>query len=228
MTNLPDLSPVWQSICPTMSALGRKAIQDALVLDGSEVLPPAPLIFRAFDEVPPDRCRVVILGLDPYPTPGHAMGLSFSVPNGRPRARTFNNIAKEYAADLGFPLATSDLTQWAERGVLLANVALTVRSGKAKSHIKLWEKFAASWIAALANHDSSRVWLLWGNDAQKFLPIINAGSAPHRVIATSHPSPLAARHSFFGSKPFSRVNGELASLGHPPINWKLDSQSSLF
>lgn len=228
MTSLPILSPAWQEICPTINILGTKAVQGALALDGNKVLPPFHLIYRAFDLVSPDQCRVVILGLDPYPTPGHAMGLSFSVPYGRPRARTFNNIAKEYETDLGFPLATSDLTPWAERGVLLANVALTVRSGAAKSHLDLWKGFTDAWVAALANHIGTRVWVLWGRDAEKLLPIISAGSATNRVIVSSHPSPLAARHSFFGSKPFSQVNAELDSLGQPAINWKLDLQPSLF
>lgn len=225
---MQKISPQWLTLCPSLQSLGEAAINAAVALDGDRVLPSLDKVYHAFDLVPPGDCRAVILGLDPYPTRGHAMGLAFSVPYGRSWARSLKNIAKEYESDLGFALETSNLTEWANRGVLLANVGLTVKEGKAKSHLKLWEEFTDTWVSALAGSGLPLVWVLWGNDAQKYLPLIEASGDRQRVLISPHPSPLSARRGFFGSKPFSRVNSELASLGQPPVHWSLDVQPALF
>lgn len=224
----PTLSKAWLDLNPALGPLGEEAIYAAIQRDGSSVLPSVERIFRAFQMVSPAQCRVVLVGLDPYPTPGHAMGLSFSVPYGVNWAKTLRNIAKEYESDLGFPLSTSDLTQWAERGVLLANMALTVRAGEAKSHLDLWSNFTRAWVQSLADFPTSRVWLLWGNDAKTILPLVEAGSARQRILTAPHPSPLAAYRGFFGSRPFSRANEALASLGEAPVDWSLEVQPQLF
>jgi len=224
----PILSKEWLALNPALETLGEAAIRAALARDGSNVLPPVDLIYRAFQIVPPASCRVVLVGLDPYPTPGHPMGLSFSVPYGTTWAKTLRNIAKEYESDLGYPLAQSDLTQWAERGVLLANMALTVKRGVSKSHIALWSAFTTAWVTSLAATPEPRVWILWGNDAKELEPLILAGGPQQRILTSSHPSPLAAHRSFFGSKPFTRANEELSKLGVPAIDWKLELQPQLF
>lgn len=192
--------------------------------EGREYLPSGENVLRAFTR-PFDRVRVLIVGQDPYPTPGHAVGLSFSVaPDVRPIPRSLANIFKEYSDDLGFPTpATGDLSPWADRGVLLLNRVLTVEPGAAASHRKKgWEAVTEQAISALVarneREDSAGlVAVLWGRDAATLVPML--GDTP--TIQSAHPSPLSASRGFFGSKPFSRVNELLVAGGHDPVDWEL-------
>lgn len=209
------LPTTWASLSIDVAATCQSI--EARIPDHRDVYPPAPLRFRAFEAVAPAQVRVVILGMDPYPTQGHACGLSFSVPTGVAKLPpTLKNIIKEFEADQGVALPTTDFTAWAEQGVLLANAALSVH-GKPGSHSKLWVPFTEAWIRALQSLEQPCVWVLWGNDAQAFRPLITGQK--QRIIATPHPSPLAAYRGFFGSRPFSRCNELLSELDCPPIRW---------
>lgn len=186
---------------------------------GRGYLPPGPDVLRAFT-FPMARVKVLIVGQDPYPTPGHAMGLSFSVaPAVRPLPRSLANIVAEYGADLGYPApASGDLTAWAQRGVLLLNRVLTVRAGAPASHRgKGWEEVTECAIRALVARDQPLVAILWGRDAATLTPMLTG--CP--VIASAHPSPLSANRGFFGSRPFSRANELLAAAGAEPVDWRL-------
>jgi uracil-DNA glycosylase len=186
---------------------------------GRGYLPPGPDVLRAFT-FPMDQVKVLIVGQDPYPTPGHAMGLSFSVaPGVRPLPRSLANIVAEYGADLGYPApASGDLTAWAQRGVLLLNRVLTVRAGAPASHRgKGWEEVTECAIRALVARDQPLVAILWGRDAATLTPMLTG--CP--VIASAHPSPLSANRGFFGSRPFSRANELLAAAGAEPVDWRL-------
>jgi len=186
---------------------------------GRGYLPPGPDVLRAFT-FPMAQVKVLIVGQDPYPTPGHAMGLSFSVaPGVRPLPRSLANIVAEYSADLGYPApASGDLTAWAQRGVLLLNRVLTVRAGAPASHRgKGWEEVTECAIRALVARDQPLVAILWGRDAATLTPML-AGCP---VIASAHPSPLSANRGFFGSRPFSRANELLAAAGAEPVDWRL-------
>ena len=187
---------------------------------GHRYLPAGPNVLRAFT-FPFERVRVLIVGQDPYPTPGHAVGLSFSVAaDVRPLPRSLENIFTEYGKDLGHPApANGDLGPWAERGVMLLNRVLTVRPGNPASHRgKGWEAVTEAAIRALVARDRPLVAILWGRDAQSLTPML--GETP--VIASVHPSPLSASGGFFGSKPFSRANEILRGLGAEPVDWALD------
>ena len=190
-------------------------IAAALAQDPRDVLPPAEHTFAALERCPPDRTRVVILGQDPYPTPGHAHGLAFSAAAGtRPLPRSLANIFKEMKDDLGAAPEDCDLRFWADQGVLLLNTALTTPAGVPQGHAKLgWARLTRQVVARLA--DRPRAFLLWGRPAQSFAP----QGAGHLVIATTHPSPLSARKGFFGSRPFSTVNRWLMERGDTPIDW---------
>jgi uracil-DNA glycosylase len=186
---------------------------------GRGYLPPGPDVLRAFT-FPMAEVKVLIVGQDPYPTPGHAMGLSFSVaPGVRPLPRSLANIVAEYGADLGYPApASGDLTAWAQRGVLLLNRVLTVRAGAPASHRgKGWEEVTECAIRALVARDQPLVAILWGRDAATLTPMLTG--CP--VIASAHPSPLSANRGFFGSRPFSRANELLAAEGAEPVDWRL-------
>ncbi|MDK7180194.1 uracil-DNA glycosylase [Corynebacterium riegelii] len=181
-------------------------------------LPSGNNILRAFNQ-PMDEVRVLILGQDPYPTPGHPMGLAFSTQPGVPAPRSLVNIYKELNADLGIPPRTDgDLSSWANQGILLLNRVLTVRPGEPGSHRgKGWEDVTECAIRGLVARDTPLVAILWGRDAQtaqKFL-----GDTP--VIASPHPSPLSASRGFFGSRPFSRANEALLAQGAEPVDWAL-------
>lgn len=185
------------------------------------ILPPAETVFAALTAVQPDDVRVIILGQDPYPTPGHAHGLSFSVARDiRPLPRSLGNIFKELADDLGISPTHGNLSGWADQGVLLLNTALTVRAGDAGSHAKIgWHDLTTEVLEALASKDAL-VWILWGKHAQSYRSIIDAGAGTGAlVIESAHPSPLSARRGFFGSKPFSRTNIHLKNHGFAPIDW---------
>jgi len=177
------------------------------------VLPAPERMFAALALTPPEAVRAVILGQDPYPTPGHANGLAFSVePDVRPLPRSLGNIYRELEDDLGHRPETGDLSGWAKNGVLLLNTALSVRAGEAGSHARLgWDALIAEILADVAARDGI-AWVLWGKHAQKFRPLIEAGEGKDRlIIESAHPSPLSARRGFFGSKPFSRVQAHSGS-----------------
>ena len=186
-----------------------------------DVLPARFDVYRAFLLTPPASVNVVILGQDPYPTPGYAHGLAFSV---RPNVRipaSLRNLFRERRDDLGIPPATiGNLTAWAERGVLLLNRVLTVRAGDAGSHRNRgWETLTERVISAISQGSRRVVFILWGNDAQNVRPHIDA--TQHIILESAHPSPLSARRGFFGSKPFSRANAALVEFGREPIDWQL-------
>ena len=195
---------------------------------GRGYLPAGPNVLRAFT-FPFDDVRVLIVGQDPYPTPGHAVGLSFSVaPEVTPLPRSLANIFNEYTADLGHPQpACGDLTPWAQRGVLLLNRVLTVCPGNPASHRgKGWEAVTECAIRALAARSQPMVAILWGRDASTLTPMLagaggSPGVSPCGVIESPHPSPLSASRGFFGSRPFSRANELLAAMGADPIDWRL-------
>ncbi|MFC9836618.1 uracil-DNA glycosylase [Rhodococcus sp. NPDC127530] len=191
----------------------------AEIADGREYLPAGENVLRAFTH-PFSEVKVLIVGQDPYPTPGHAVGLSFSVaPDVRPVPRSLGNIFTEYSKDLGYETPTTgDLTPWSRQGVLLLNRVLTVQPGLPASHRKKgWEAVTEQAIRALVARPEPLVAILWGRDASTLKPML--GDVP--TIESAHPSPLSASRGFFGSRPFSRANELLDSLGAEPVNWQL-------
>jgi len=192
----------------------------AEIAAGQRYLPAGQNVLRAFT-FPFEQVRVLIVGQDPYPTPGHAVGLSFSVaPEVRPLPRSLANIFTEYVDDLGYPAPTTgDLTPWAERGVMLLNRVLTVRPGTPASHRgKGWEAVTECAIRALVARRQPLVAVLWGRDASTLKPMLGADCV---AIESPHPSPLSASRGFFGSRPFSRANELLEKMGADPIDWRL-------
>ncbi|NLE80840.1 MAG: uracil-DNA glycosylase [Rhodococcus sp.] len=186
---------------------------------GRGYLPAGENVLRAFT-LPFDEVKVLVLGQDPYPTPGHAVGLSFSVaPEVSPVPRSLANIYKEYSADLGLPTPSNgDLTPWSRQGVMLLNRVLTVAPGEAASHRrKGWEAVTEQAIHALVARPNPLVAILWGRDAASVKPML--GDVP--VIESPHPSPLSASRGFFGSRPFTRANALLQELGGEPVDWRL-------
>lgn len=186
---------------------------------GRPYLPAGSQVLRAFTR-PLADVRVLIVGQDPYPTPGHPVGLSFSVaPDVRPLPRSLANIYAELHADLGIaPAGHGDLSAWFDQGVLLLNRVLTVRPGAPGSHRgQGWETVTQCAIEALVARGGPLVAILWGRDAQTLRPALTGVD----IIASPHPSPLSARSGFFGSRPFSRANASLAAQGAPPIDWAL-------
>ncbi len=182
-------------------------------------LPAGDDVLRAFTR-PFSDVRVIIVGQDPYPTPGHPMGLSFSVqPDVRPIPRSLVNIFRELVDDVGtHPPSTGDLTPWADDGVLLLNRVLTVTPGRPASHRgRGWEEVTEHAIRALVERGGPLVAILWGNQAQTLRPLL--GEVP--IIASPHPSPLSASRGFFGSRPFSRANELLVEQGGRPVRWAL-------
>ncbi|MFB9908031.1 uracil-DNA glycosylase [Allokutzneria oryzae] len=206
------LAPVEDRI----TAMGEFLRQE--IAAGREYLPAGENVLRAFQQ-PFDDVRVLIVGQDPYPTPGHAVGLSFSVaPGVRPPASLIN-IFKEYQQDLDLPLPTSgDLSPWVDQGVLLLNRALTVEPRKPAAHRgKGWEEITEQAIRALAERDKPLVAILWGRDARNLRPIMP--NVP--CVESAHPSPMSAHNGFFGSRPFSKANQLLEEQGAQPVEWKL-------
>ncbi|NLG20820.1 MAG: uracil-DNA glycosylase [Actinomycetales bacterium] len=222
IATLVDLvHPSWaRSLAPATGVvrdLGRYLREE--VAAGRGYLPAGEHVLRAFQQ-PLDQVRVLIVGQDPYPTPGHAVGLSFSVaPDVRPVPRSLQNIYAELSTDLGLPAPTTgDLSPWADHGVLLLNRVLTVRPGASASHRgKGWEQVTDLAIAALAARGGPLVAILWGRDARSLAPAL--GDVP--TIESAHPSPLSARSGFFGSRPFSRANELLVAQGGQPVDWRL-------
>ena len=186
---------------------------------GRTYLPAGPNVLRAFTQ-PFAEVRVLIVGQDPYPTPGHPVGLSFSVePHVRPVPRSLQNIFRELGTDLGLPTPVNgDLSPWASHGVLLLNRVLTVAPGAPGSHRgKGWEAVTEQAIRALAARGKPLVAILWGRDAQTLVPMLG----PVARIESAHPSPMSADRGFFGSRPFSRANALLAEQGADPVDWTL-------
>ena len=186
---------------------------------GHRYLPAGPNVLRAFT-FPFDRVRVLIVGQDPYPTPGHAVGLSFSVAaDVRPLPRSLTNIFTEYRDDLGAPAPSNgDLTPWAQQGVMLLNRVLTVRPANPASHRgKGWEAVTECAIRALVDREQPLVAVLWGRDACTLKPMLGDTA----TIESPHPSPLSASRGFFGSRPFSRANELLEKMGAEPVDWRL-------
>lgn len=188
-------------------------------LDGQDWLPGADRVFAALALTPPGKARVVILGQDPYPTPGHANGLAFSVSAGTALPRSLRNILAELQGDLGAAPPDGDLSGWARQGVLLLNTALSVAPGRAGAHAGWGWQHLARQAVARAQAVRPLAFILWGAHAQKALA--GLPRAQDLVIATAHPSPLSAQRGFFGSRPFSRVNDWLAAQGEAPIDWAL-------
>ena len=186
------------------------------------ILPHSSLWFNSLNTTPFEAVKVVIIGQDPYPTPGHAHGLCFSVlPDVKPLPKSLLNINKELLDDCGVNNQHSGYLQsWAEQGVLLLNAVLTVEAGKANAHQNHgWEKLTDAIIHQLNNHKDNLVFILWGSYAQKKGAIIDRKR--HYVIESVHPSPLSAYRGFFGSKPFSKTNQYLISHGLSPITWQI-------
>ncbi|UYK41619.1 uracil-DNA glycosylase [Microbacterium terricola] len=191
----------------------------AEVAAGRGYLPAGDHVLRAFQR-PLGQVKVLIVGQDPYPTPGHPIGLSFAVERHvRPLPRSLSNIYQELEADLGVPRAAhGDLSAWSDQGVMLLNRVLTVTPGAPASHRGWgWEKVTEHAIRTLVARDAPLVAILWGRDAAGLTPLL--GSTP--IVSSAHPSPLSARRGFFGSRPFSRVNELLAEQGAAPVDWRL-------
>lgn len=193
-------------------------VRAQLQAEQTPVYPPRERIFAALEACPPERTRVIILGQDPYHTPGKADGLAFSIPQGFPgRLDSLGNIFKELKSDLDVTRSRTDLSDWAAQGVLLLNTALSVPEGRPKAHAHIgWEQLVAEVLGRL--DDAPRAVILWGKPAQG-LGTRHLKHKGHLRVESAHPSPLSVRLGFFGSRPFSRVNGWLVAQGMAPIDW---------
>lgn len=219
------LDPGWEkALTPVKELFAGVADQlKAKRAGGEQILPEPDNVLRAFRQ-PFEQVKVLIVGQDPYPTPGHAIGLSFAVEKHvRPLPKSLQNIYRELHDDVGVtPPAHGDLSGWANQGVLLLNRVLTVKASQAGSHRGMgWEAITEQAVIALAQRQQPLVAILWGADARKLEPLLRANGAAH-TIQSPHPSPLSAYRGFFGSKPFSRANELLAAQGAGPVNWQLD------
>ena len=213
-----DWAEALQPVAGRISAMGD--FLRAELAAGRDYLPAGPHVLRAFSR-PLAEVRVLVVGQDPYPTPGHPVGLSFSVaPDVRPLPRSLVNIYAELQSDLGIaPAASGDLTPWFEQGVLLLNRVLTVRPGSPGSHRgRGWEEVTECAIGALAARGGPLVAILWGRDAQSLAPRL----AGIPQIASAHPSPMSAHAGFLGSRPFSRANAALRAQGGTEVDWRLE------
>lgn len=213
----PEWAAALAPVEPNIHALGD--FLRAETAAGRRYLPSGDRVLRAFEQ-PFSQVRVLIVGQDPYPTPGHPVGLSFSVEREvRPVPRSLQNIYTELQDDLGIAIPThGDLSAWAAHGVMLLNRVLTVQAGSSDSHRgKGWEAVTDQAIRALVARGGPLVAILWGNKAQQLAPLL--GETP--IIRSAHPSPLSARNGFFGSKPFSRANELLVAQGAAAVDWSL-------
>ncbi|WP_251444834.1 uracil-DNA glycosylase [Microbacterium sp. USTB-Y] len=216
-----QLDPGWAEaldpVAPLVAELGDRLRAETAA--GRGYLPAGANVLRAFSR-PLADVKVLIVGQDPYPTPGHPIGLSFAVDREvRPLPRSLGNIYRELESDLGIPPAAhGDLSSWSDQGVLLLNRVLTVRPGAPASHRGWgWEKVTELAIRALVARDAPLVAVLWGRDAEGLRPML--GDTP--VISSAHPSPLSASRGFFGSRPFSRANALLEEQGAAPVDWRI-------
>lgn len=213
----------WHSIAPLANGYASRMLSaiDDEVAAGERVAPAPDRVFAALQLTPLSAVRVVILGQDPYPTPGDANGLAFSYVGPGRLPKSLTNIYRELADDLGQSMReTGDLNDWAAQGVLLLNTALTVRegAGKAGAHLKLgWQEVTDAIIAEVSRQQAHVAFMLWGAPAQAKRALID--ERKHLVLATPHPSPLSAYRGFFGSKPFSSANSWLAQQGLAAISW---------
>jgi len=213
----PRWAAALEPVAPRIAAMGD--FLRAEVAAGRPYLPAGRQVLRAF-EAPLAEVKVLIVGQDPYPTPGHPVGLSFSVdPSVRPVPRSLQNIYQELRTDRGIPTPPNgDLTPWTHQGVMLLNRVLTVQAGASGSHRgKGWEAVTEHAIRTLAARGGPLVAVLWGRDAGTLRPLL--GGIP--IIASAHPSPLSASAGFFGSRPFSRANELLVAAGAEPVDWSL-------
>ncbi|MEU1994561.1 uracil-DNA glycosylase [Nocardia gamkensis] len=215
----PGWAKALEPVADRISAMGEFLRAENAA--GRGYLPSGENVLRAFQR-PFDAVRVLVVGQDPYPTPGHPMGLSFSVaPDVSPIPRSLANIFAEYSKDLGHPTPScGDLSPWSDQGVLMLNRVLTVSPGKPASHRgKGWEEVTDQAIRSLVARDEPLVAILWGRDAATLKPLLAEAEVPY--IESAHPSPLSASRGFFGSRPFSRVNELLDELGAEPVDWRL-------
>ncbi len=212
----PSWIPVLEGLSVDLAAIDARLRAD--VAAGIEVLPRREHRLRAL-ATPVDAVRVLVVGQDPYPTPGHAVGLSFSVaPGVRPLPGSLRNILRELRDDVGVGAVDGDLSPWAAQGVLLLNRVLTVAAGTSGSHRRIgWERVTDRVVDTLAARGTPPVSLLWGLDAQALAPRLDAAA----TVTGVHPSPLSASRGFFGSRPFSAVDAALAARGAPPVDWSL-------
>lgn len=217
----PDWARALAPVEPRIHALGDMLRQETEA--GRGYLPAGDAVLRAFTR-PMSEVRVLVVGQDPYPTPGHPIGLSFAVEQHvRPLPRSLGNIYKELQQDIGIePAAHGDLSAWQDQGVLLLNRVLTVASGEPASHRgRGWEEVTECAIRALVERGGPLVAILWGRDARNLAPLL--GDVPR--VASPHPSPLSASRGFFGSRPFSRTNALLEQQGAAPIDWRIPPAS---
>ncbi|MCU9520023.1 uracil-DNA glycosylase [Corynebacterium sp. ES2794-CONJ1] len=221
-----NIHPSWREplreIAPLINAMGEFLQREEEA--GIPIAPPAHLRWRAL-QTPLASTNVLIIGQDPYPTPGHAQGLAFSIAPGIwPPARSLSNIFRELSDDLSIPQPTTgDLSAWQQQGVMLLNTVLTVRAeanGAGSHRNKGWEHITAHIVDTLINRQQPLVAILWGREAQKLSPHF-AGHPDSMVISSPHPSPLSARRGFFGSRPFSRANEYLRDHKLPSVEWQL-------
>jgi uracil-DNA glycosylase len=213
------MHPTWQSwlvrLKPTLDAIEER------VLEVEQVTPELRQVMRAF-ETDPSKIKVVLIGQDPYPTKGDAIGLAFAMNPGRKMPRSLVNIVKELESDLGIKAqAEVDLSRWVDQGVLLLNRTLTTEIGKAGAHSNLgWDSFTKAALIELAKRNKL-VFILWGSPAISLGREVAQGALNCRLIESVHPSPLSAYRGFFGSKPFSKTNEHLVALGLEPVDWSL-------
>ena len=211
------MHPSWQQALPEAKSI-LAAIEQKLAVHSGEFVPPLPLVMRAFEK-PLDEIRVLIVGQDPYPNAGHAIGLSFAVDTSvKPLPRSLKNILIELKDDLGKSVsAQGDLSRWSEQGVLLLNRHLTTDLAEAGAHTDIgWAAFTDKVITVLNRRLGRKlVAILWGAQAQQ----LSGALCDCTVLVSAHPSPLSARRGFFGSKPFSKTNEALIQVGEQPIDW---------
>ena len=211
-----QMHPNWQELLSSQRAL-LEAIEQKLSVT-TDLVPKKERLLRAF-ETDPSLQKVLIIGQDPYPTPEHATGLAFAVPAGtHPLPPTLQNILKELRSDLGNSVVkTGDLSLWAERGVMLLNRHLSTSAGNSAAHLEIgWAEFTTKAVEALQRvRGENLAAILWGRKAQELAPVLSRAS----VIASAHPSPLSSYRGFFGSKPFTKTNQLLTTLGQPQIDW---------
>lgn len=220
---IDPLDPGWEAaLAPAERNFAAVSAELKVRRRRERILPEPANILRAFRQ-PFEKVKVLVIGQDPYPTPGHPIGMSFAVEAGvRPLPRSLGNIFKELHSDLGIePSPHGDLSSWADQGVLMLNRVLTVAAGAPASHRGIgWEAVTETAVHALVSRGTPLVSILWGAQARQLQPILNSGSHT-AVIASPHPSPLSASRGFFGSQPFSRTNEALQQLGAAPVDWRL-------
>ncbi|WP_230531418.1 uracil-DNA glycosylase [Microvirga roseola] len=205
------------------SAEAVAAKVDGAIGAGAHVLPPPEAVFTSMSLTPLDKVKVVVLGQDPYPTPGDSHGLAFSYRGSRRLPASLRTILAEMAEDLSQPMPKSgDLSQWAHQGVLLINTALTVEAGKSGAHMKFgWSALVDQAVSAISEHQPAVVFLFWGGPARKRAALVDRDK--HLVIESGHPSPLNRLNDFRRTRPFSRANAWLAGKGLEPVDWRLEA-----